>query len=76
MSALGWTEIPAHRVYVATDEELHEAFDVVDEQGQPSAFNGEFVALCRRRRDGKVFRVSPWQSQESFRQRTITLVEL
>jgi len=56
-----WVEIPAQRVLLVDESEMRE-FEPLDENGQPAP-KGAIITMVRRRRDAKLFQVSPWQPQ-------------
>ena len=53
-----WIEVPGHRIYVVSEDELLEGFDYVRENGRP-AMRGEIPYRFVRKKDGKVFKWGP-----------------
>jgi hypothetical protein len=50
-----WIEVPVHRIYVVSLDELLEGFDNVAENGRP-ARRGQIPYRFVRKKDGKVFK--------------------
>ena len=69
---LGWVEIEAHRVLVVTVAVLRSEFELT--RGGDGSEGCE-IELARRLRDGKVFRLSPWQPRGSWSSNTVALRE-
>jgi hypothetical protein len=50
-----WIEVPAHRIYVISADELRDGFDYIGENGRP-ATRGEIPYRFVRKKDGKDFK--------------------
>lgn len=59
-----WRDIPAQRVLIVEYLELRSEYERLDENGEVVTEPNRLFELLRRKRDGKLFRLSLWQPGE------------
>lgn len=70
-----WIDIPSHRVLRVSHEELHEHFELYNEDGG-EVFRGVAAYRYLRRKDRKVFCRARWQPRDGELMAWLTLEEI